>query len=48
MNSAPMRIRLVMRIHPYKVKRIVDYLLPMDQENLDFKLIKPKAYAEAP
>ena len=46
MNSAPMRIRLAMRIHPYKVKRIVDYQLPLDQENLDFKLLKPKAYAE--
>ena len=36
-----MRIQIFARMHPNDIKTIVDYHLPTDQLNLDFKLYDP-------
>jgi len=41
LNQQPLRMDVWIRLNEKNIQRIVDYLLPVDQVNLDFKMHDP-------
>lgn len=41
LHQKPMKMQLSAKVHTRKVKAILDYYLPLDQPNLDFKMKEP-------